>query len=191
MNDPIRRSVIQIFAPASEHGRAGVEELQQQTVSLLSFKTMPKAIFDTQLGFSMLARYGEEAPVALENSELRIERHLTTLLALPGSGEGAPPPSLRLIQAPVFHGYSFSAWVEFEESPGIEALESGLASAGIEVRGADFEPPNNVGQAGQSGIAVGAVVPDRNEADAVWFWLVADNLRIAAENAVAVARQIA
>ena len=45
--DPAR-AVVQIFAPASEHGTAGVEELQQQTVSLLSFKTLPQAIFDTQ-----------------------------------------------------------------------------------------------------------------------------------------------
>ena len=140
--------MIQIFAPASEHGTAGVEELQQQTISLLSFKSLPRAVFDAQLAFNLLARYGEEAPAALEDAELRIERHLATLLALPGEGEGAPMPSLRLIQAPVFHGYSFSAWVEFEANPGIEALESGLATGSIEVRGADFEAPTNVGQAG-------------------------------------------
>ena len=189
-NDPIRRSIIQIAAPASERGADAVEELQQQTVNLLSFKPLPRAIFDTQLGFSMLARYGEEAPVPLEESELRIERHLATLLALPGDGEGAPMPSLRLIQAPVFHGYSISAWVEFESNPGVEALESTLATDKIEVRGGDFEPPTNIGQAGQGGIAVGAIVPDRNAADACWFWIVADNLRLMAENAVAVATGI-
>ncbi len=191
MHDPVRRAVITIFAPASEHGAGGVEELQQQTVSLLSFKSLPRAIFDTQLSFNLLARYGEEAPVALEESEQRIERHLATLLAMPGEGEGAPMPSLRLIQAPVFHGYSFCAWVEFEGNPGVEALESGLALDSIEVRGADVEPPTNVGHAGQSGIAVGAIAPDRNQPEACWFWLVADNLRLAAENAVAVARQLA
>ena len=125
-HDPIRQSVIQIFAPASEHGRAGVEELQQQTVSLLSFKNMARGVFDTQLSFNMLSRYGEEAPVSLEDTELRIERHLATLLALPGEGQDAPMPSLRLIQAPVFHGYSFSAWVEFETNPGVEPLEASL-----------------------------------------------------------------
>ncbi|HLI84578.1 MAG TPA: Asd/ArgC dimerization domain-containing protein [Bryobacteraceae bacterium] len=189
MHDPVRRSVIQIFAPASEHGVAGVEELQNQTVSLLSFKSLPRAVFDTQLGFNLLARYGEEAPVSLEESELRIERHLATLLSLPGEGEGAPMPSLRLIQAPVFHGYSFSAWVQFESNPGLEAIESGLASGSIEVRGVEFEPPTNVGQAGQGGITVGAIAPDRNDPEACWFWLVADNLRVMAENAVAAARE--
>jgi aspartate-semialdehyde dehydrogenase len=189
-HDPIHRSVIQIFAPATEHGAAGVEELQQQTVSLLSFKNLPKTVFDTQLSFNLLARYGDDAPHSLEESELRIERHLATLLALPGEGEGAPMPSLRLIQAPVFHGYSFSAWVEFESNPGLEALENTLAFGSIDLRGADFEPPTNVGQAGQGGIAVGGIAPDRNEAEAFWFWMVADNLRLTADNAIAVAREL-
>jgi len=188
--EPIRRSVIQILAPASEHGAGGVEELQQQTISLLSFKNMPRAVFDAQLAFNLLARYGEEAPAALEDAELRIERHLATLLALPGDDEGAPMPSLHLVQAPVFHGYSFSAWVEFEEAPEMEVLESALVAGSIEVHGPDVEAPTNVGQAGQGGIAVGGIGPDRNHADAWWFWMVADNLRLAAENAVAVARQI-
>ena len=186
----IRRAVIQVFAPASEHGVKGVEELQQQTVSLLSFKPLPTAVFDSQASFNLLAQYGEEAPAPLEEIELRIERHLATLLNLPGAGEGVPLPSLRVVQAPVFHGYSFSAWVEFEDSLEVETIESGLAAANIEVRSGEFEPPNNVGQAGQSGIAVGAIAPDRNVADAAWFWVVADNLRLSAENAIAVAREL-
>lgn len=189
-NDPIRASIIHIFAPASEHGTSAVQELQQQTVSLLSFKSLPKAIFDTQLAFSMLARYGEEASAKLEDIELRIERHLATLLDLPGDGESVPMPSLRLIQAPVFHGYSFSAWVDFESFPGVEAIESSLPNELIDLRGSDLEPPNNVGQAGQGGISIGAIQPDRNQAEACWFWFVADNLRVAAENAVAVVREL-
>jgi len=72
----------------------------------------------------------------------------------------------------------------------MEARENGLATDGIEVRGGDFEPPSNVGQAGQGGIAVGAITPDRNRVDAAWLWFVADNVRLAAENAVAVAREL-
>jgi len=47
-----------------------------------------------------------------------------------------------------------------------------------------------LGIAGQSGVAVGAVAMDRNAPQACWIWLVADNLRLAAENAVAVGSQL-
>ena len=101
-----------------------------------------------------------------------------------------PMPSIRLIQAPVFHGYSFSAWVEFAANPGVETLEGGLADESIDVRGAEFEPPTNFSQAGQGGICLGAIALDGNHPEACWFWFVADNLRLAAENAVAVAREL-
>src|SRR5947207_15795351 len=121
-----------MFAPASEQGAAGIEELQQQTVSLLSFKSMPRAVFDSQAGFNVLARYGEEAPASLEQSELRIERHLASLLASE-EADTVPMPSLRLIQAPVFHGYGFSAWVEFHDTPEPENLEQSRAAGAIEI----------------------------------------------------------
>ena len=51
----------------------------------------------------------------LEDFELRTERHMATLLS---AASRAPIPSIRLIQAPVFHGHTISLWVEFEENPG-------------------------------------------------------------------------
>jgi aspartate-semialdehyde dehydrogenase len=181
----VRRSVVAAFEPASERGQAGIDELQQQTVGLLSFKKLSKDVFDAQAAFNLLAQYGEEAPVTLGDVELKIDRHLASLLSTAG---GVPMPSLRLVQAPVFHGYSFSVWVEFEEIAKSEALIAALASPQIEVRAAGVESPSNVGAAGQSGITVGAISPDRNHPRACWFWMVADNLRLVAENALEVAR---
>ncbi|MBV9769528.1 MAG: hypothetical protein JOZ32_08160 [Bryobacterales bacterium] len=181
----IRRSVVEVFEPASERGRAGIDELQKQTVSLLSFKPLPKDVFDAQLSFSMLSQYGSESPYSLEEIELKVDRHLASLLA----ASGAPMPSLRLIQAPVFHGYSISAWVEFEQNPGMDGIFQALASSDIDVRTKDHEPPTNVGVAGQGGITVGSIAQDRNQPRAWWFWAAADNLRLAAENAVEVVRE--
>jgi aspartate-semialdehyde dehydrogenase len=186
----VRRSLVQVFVPASERGTPGLEELQQQGLNLFAFKPLPKVVFDTQIAFNMLARYGEESKVALEETELRIERHLATLLSFSGAGAGVPMPSIKLAQAPVFHGYSFSLWVEFERNPGAAALEKALAGPGIDVRDASLEPPTNVGQAGQGGISVGAISVDRNCAQACWLWMVADNLRLAAENALELAREL-
>lgn len=183
----IRGSTAHIFEPASERGLKGLEELRQQCVSLLSFQPMKKDVFDAQLGFNMLAKYGSQAPQALEPIELRIERHLASLLANRGA---VPMPSLRLIQAPVFHGYGISVHVEFEKRPDRISLEAALVSPEVDVRGEDVEAPDNVGMAGQGGIAVGAVSIDRNNPKAAWFWVVADNFRLMAENALAVAQPL-
>jgi aspartate-semialdehyde dehydrogenase len=183
----LRRALAHVFEPASERGVAALEELQKQTVSLLSFKGQPKEIFDAQLAFNLLARYGEEAPVALDDSETRIERHLATLLALSGGGV---LPSLRLIQAPVFHGYSISLWAEFESNPGVAAIEQALAADWVDVRGSGTEPPDVVGMAGQNGVAVGNISTDRNNPQAAWLWIVADNFRLRAENALALAQEL-
>jgi aspartate-semialdehyde dehydrogenase len=180
----IRRSIVHVFEPASERGQRGIDELQQQTIAILSLKKLPTEVFDAQLGFNLLARYGEEALEPFDTIEQRLERDLASLLA---AHVGIPMPSLRLIQAPVFHGHSFSVWVEFEENPGPVALSKALEDSGIDVRSDD--PPNNVGIAGHSGISVGAISADRNQARACWLWMTADNLRLAAENAVAVAKE--
>jgi aspartate-semialdehyde dehydrogenase len=185
---PIRRAIAHVFEPASERGQGGIEELQKQSVGLLTFQKLPKRVYDEQVAFNLLARYGAGATLSMESIETRIERHLATLLARNG---GIHMPSIRLIQAPVFHGHSVSLWVEFETNPGVAALERALASAHIDVWGADVEAPHVVGMAGQSGIAVGAIAADRNDARAAWFWVAADNVRIAAENAVAVALPLA
>jgi aspartate-semialdehyde dehydrogenase len=181
---PLRRSLVHVLEPASERGQKGLDELQQQTTAVLTFHKLKKDVFDAQLAFNILARYGEEALEPLELVEQRIERHLASLLSAYPS---IPMPSLRLVQAPVFHGHSFSVWVEFEENPGVAALSSALSSAGLDVR--PDEPPTNVGTAGQSGVSIGGIAVDPNQARACWLWMVADNLRLTAENALAVAKE--
>jgi aspartate-semialdehyde dehydrogenase len=183
---PIRHSVIQIFEPASERGQAGMNELQQQTTGLLSFQTLNKAIFDAQIGFNLLPRYGEDAPERLQDVEARIERHTASLLG----GYGVPIPSIRLIQAPVFHGYSFSFWIDFESRPSATQLAEALASTHIEIRDADLDPPTNVGTVGQEGISAGVIEEDRNHPQAIWMWVAADNFRLLVDGAVAVAVEL-
>jgi aspartate-semialdehyde dehydrogenase len=181
----IKSSIVHVFEPASERGQQGIEELRKQTVGVLSFQKLDQTVFDTQLAFNMLAQYGEEATEPLEGIEERIERDSASLLA---AWPGLPMPSIRLIQAPVFHGYSFSVWVEFDGDVDTGAIAKGLEQFGIDVR--PDEPPANAQIAGQSGLSVGAIRMDRNHPRAVWLWLVVDNLRLSAENAVAVAKEL-
>ena len=180
----LRSAVINILEPASERGKSGISELHNQTTNLLAFKTLPKEVFDAQLSFNLLPQYGADAPLQLSTAEHRIERDLATLLSRLPNRAGIPMPSIRLVQAPVFHGYSLSVWIEFETDVNAEDLGESLATAQIEVRTPDQEVPTNVGAAAQSGLAVGDVRVDRNNPRAAWIWIAMDNLRVTADAAV-------
>ena len=77
---PMRRSLIHIFEPASEHGQRehrGIAATERR--ALLSFQKLKTDLFDAQLSFNLLARLGEEALESLELIELRAERHLASI----------------------------------------------------------------------------------------------------------------
>ena len=179
----LRRAVITVFEPVSTHGQPGVDELHKQMVALLGFQELPQTVFDTQVAFNLLPRYGDKAEAPLSHTEDRIERHLATLIA----ARAVPLPSLRLLHAPVFHGYCASLWIELEARPAVSELERHLTAEGVDLRTADLEPPSNTGVAGHGGITVGDITPDRNDPRGLWVWLAADNLRLTAENAVLIA----
>ncbi|MEP7364410.1 MAG: Asd/ArgC dimerization domain-containing protein [Acidobacteriota bacterium] len=183
----LRRSVVTAFEPASERGMAGIEELQQQTVALLSFKQQNKAIYDEQLAFNVLARFGDEAPLSLQSIQEGIESHLVSLLSPTPT---VPMPNLRLLQTAVMHGTTASLWVLFAERPDLGAIEAALNHDPFDFRGEGTTQPNPVGMASQTGISAGALEADRNEARAVWVHAAADNFRIVSQNAISVATGI-
>jgi len=184
---PIRRAVATIFEPASTSGRRAIDELQRQAVGLFTFKPLPKDVFGEQVAFNLVVRPTEESTIGWAGREKRIERDLASLLALDGA---VPMPSLRLVQAPVFHGYAMSLWVEFTTAAKVTGLLEHLRGEGVDLRMEDLDPPNNVNMAGQSGYAVGAVEVDHNDSRACWFWLAADNHQLLAEVAVDVVAEL-
>src|SRR5712675_1391451 len=107
----IRSAVATVFEPASQEGQKGMDELHQQTVNLLSFQPLPKDVFDAQVAFNMVARYGQKSEPSLDSIESRILRHYRKI-----AGDAATQPSLLLVQAPTFHGYAFSLFVEMESA---------------------------------------------------------------------------
>jgi aspartate-semialdehyde dehydrogenase len=186
-SQPVRRAVATIFEPASMSGLRAINELQRQAIGLFTFKPLPKDVFGEQLAFNLVARPGEESTIGWAGREKRIERDLASLLAVDGV---VPMPSLRLVQAPVFHGYAVSLWVEFANAVKITSLLDHLRDEGIDLRTDELDPPNNVNMAGQSGYAAGSVEVDHNDSRACWFWLAADNHQLAAELAVDVVREL-
>ena len=174
----IRRVVTTIFEPASEHGQRGMDELHQQTVNLLSFQPLPKDVFDAQVAFNMLERYGPKSQLSLDSVESRVLRHYRII-----AGPDAPQPSLMLLQAPIFHGYALSVFMEMERPAAVEELSQALKGDHVTIAASAEESPSNVSAAGQADILL-AVKRDPAQANGVWLWATGDNLRISALTAV-------
>ena len=181
----LRSVVCSAFEPASERGRRGMDELHGQTVNLLSFQQLPKEVFDAQLAFNLLSRYGEKSMPALESVERRILSHLEKIT------EGrAVLPALALAQAPIFHGYVFSLYLEFEQAATAAGLAQALSGEHVSVARLPEDSPSNVSAAGQNELLV-EIRRDARHERGFWVWAAADNLRIAALTAVDCAAALA
>jgi aspartate-semialdehyde dehydrogenase len=175
----MRGAVATIFEPASERGQKGMDELHQQTVNLLSFQTLPKDIFDTQVAFNMVGRYGSKSQLSLDLLEARIRRHYQKL-----AGSAATEPALMALQPPVFHGHSLAIFLEMAQSIDSEQLAEALSGEHVTIAGPDDDSqPSNVNTAGQGDILV-SLKRESSRPNSIWLWAAADNLRVAAITAV-------
>jgi aspartate-semialdehyde dehydrogenase len=172
----LARIVATILEPASEYGQKGMDELHEQTVNLLSFQELPKNVFDVQVAFNVVGRYGPRSPHSLDAVAQGILNHYRRLVP------DAIEPALRILQAPVFHGHAFSIYLEMENTVAIKDLSDALVGEHVVVTAAE-DTPNNVSAAGQGDILI-ALTSDAHHKNVVWLWAVIDNLRVAALNAV-------
>ncbi|HML18541.1 MAG TPA: Asd/ArgC dimerization domain-containing protein [Bryobacteraceae bacterium] len=180
-----QRLSVLLFPPVSERGQAGIEELESQTASLLSFREIARPVFDAQVAFNLLTRYGEGSTTNLRDIRDGIAREVARYLA-----GRAPAPAIQLVQAPVFYGYAFAAYAEMASPVAPADIEEALAKLGVKIAGPGDIPPTNVSAAGETEIQIARIEPDPNIASGVWIWGVADNLRLAATNAVRVAEEL-
>jgi aspartate-semialdehyde dehydrogenase len=181
----VKRAVATVFEPASEHGQKGMDELHEQTVNLLSFQQMPKKIFDSQVAFNMVARYGEHSVPSLASLESRVRKHYQRIV-----GKHAPVPSLLLVQAPIFHGHAFAIHIELDQVADLENISRALAGEHVNLTHGAEDAPTNVNAAGQNDVQV-SIAADASQPNGFWLWAASDNLRIAAANAVECAEAMA
>jgi aspartate-semialdehyde dehydrogenase len=180
-----QRVVLLLFPPVSERGQAGVDELESQSANLLSFHEISQTVFDAQVAFNLLASYGESSKPQLAEMRGTIARDVAQYLA-----GRAPIPAIQLVQAPVFYGYAFSAFAEFASPVKPEQLRAAFANLGVEIGAPDDPLPTNVSVAGESEIHLARIEVDPGIAGGMWLWGAADNLRLAATNAVRIAEEL-
>lgn len=179
-------AVANIFSSASQHGLGGIEELQKQAVNLLSFQKMPRAVFGAQLAFNMLPRLAGTGSAALGGVEDRVRAELSRCLA-----GRAPVPALRFFQAPVFYSMAISLYVGTKEAITARAAAQALAGEPLRLRGTSEPPASQAEVTGSAEILLDSIVASPGRERGLWIWAAADDLRLAAQNAVQIAEQFA
>ncbi len=182
---PVKAAAATVLEPASEFGRAAMDELHQQTINLLSFQTLPRDFYDAQAAYNLLAGMGESTKVNLAAAEARIRRHYQAM-----SQGRWPTLAIQLVQAPVFHGHTFSIFVELERPVEVSTLEEALSGERVDLVLEDTDSPSNLAATGQNDVLVRLrpEIPARGTAvSRLWLWAASDNLRMNAQNAIACA----
>ena len=177
------------FQPVSESGRGGIEELESQTGQLLLFQSVGKTVFDAQVAFNLLDRFGTAASQKLAEVRERVRMEARVLL------DGADVvPAVQVVHAPVFYGTAFAASAAFEPLAAglnLEKIEAACKSAGFVIATGSEDAPSNVSVAGEKSIHLAAPERDSGRRDIWWFWGAADNIRLPAANAVRLAEKLA
>ncbi len=174
---PVEICTATVIQPASEFEQAGVEELAQQTISVLNIHTVPKQVFGRQLAFNLY-------PAPEHNEELIIAQ-LRKLID--------PETQLALLvtQGTIFHGHTFSLFVRTRDEVDRDRLIATLrANRAIAFPEGDQEL-GTIEAAGRDEVLIAEVRPDPSIAGGFWVWAVCDNLRrSSALNAVLIAEQV-
>ncbi len=180
-----QRLVLVFFQPVSERGQSGVDELEGQTINLLSFRPISQEVFGAQVAFNLLGSYGEASEPSLAAMRAALAQDVARYLA-----GRAPVPAIQLIHAPVFYSYAFTAYAELPSARDPRELEAAAAAAGIKVQGAGESAPSNLSVTGQAQPALARIERDPCCPAGYWLWGAGDNLRLAAANAVAIAERL-
>jgi len=91
---------------------------------------------------------------------------------------------------PVFHSLAVSLYVETDPPAAPEKVGVALMGERIELRRHAHDSPTPVEVAGSDQILVDSLTADPDHPGGMWIWAVADNLRLAAVNAVEIAESL-
>jgi aspartate-semialdehyde dehydrogenase len=181
----VLRLVVICFQAVSEAGRAGIEELESQTGQLLSFQGMGQPVFDTQVAFNLLDRFGPGSKQKLNFVRERLRAETKACV-----GKKSVMPAVQVIHAPVFYGTAFSACAELVPGTKVEQVIAACEDAGFAILADGQAGPSNVSVAGEKVAHLARPEEDPTRPGAWWFWGAADNIRMPAANAVKLAEML-
>ncbi|MGZ8867724.1 MAG: Asd/ArgC dimerization domain-containing protein [Thermoanaerobaculia bacterium] len=174
---PVVSCTAAVIQPASEFDKEGIEELAQQTISVLNIQRVPQTVFDRQAAFNLY-------PAPIRNEELIVGQIRSVL-------DSRVELALFVTQGTVFHSHTFSLFVKtrqaLQQQQVVDALRRNQALAFAE----GDQQFGTIDAAGRDEVLIAEVRPDPSIEGGFWVWAVCDNLRrSAALNAVLVAEKV-
>jgi aspartate-semialdehyde dehydrogenase len=173
------------FRPVSEAGRPGIEELESQTTQLLSFQSTGQPVFDTQVAFNLVDRFGPASRENLQSVRARIRSEAAIALA-----RKSVELRIQVLHAPVFYGYTFAAIAELNSESSKDSLVEICRKAGFTLESDPNSPLGNLNASGDSAIHLALPESDPAQTGAWWFWGAADNVRVPAATAIKLAEKL-
>jgi aspartate-semialdehyde dehydrogenase len=178
---PLKRVVTSTYQSASGGGRAAMDELRDQTIDLLNFRSPKVEHFSRRLAFDVLPQidsFAEDGFTLEEHKMIDETRKILDTSEL--------PVCATCVRVPVFVGHALSLNIEFELPFELDALAAALdAQHGLTFQSAPEDFPTAADVTGSDDVMVGRVRRDPSVPNGVVMWVVADNLRKgAATNAV-------
>ena len=157
-----RLAVATVLQPVSVHGKPGLDEMFEQTRSILSFDDKPpRQVFPIQIVFNIV-------PPA--SPQKHLESQLQTVLGR------ELPVSIHLVQAGVFHSFSTTLYLELAEDPGLEAVRRALCEHPMNEVAEEPEVLGPIDAAARDEVLIGNVEPVAGGAGRYRLWAVMDNL---------------
>ena len=181
----ITRLVCSTFEPVSTAGRAGIDELQRQTVELMNGRSTENEFFPQRIAFNVLPHIGELLAGGTSRGEAQVAAAVRRLLE-----DSALPVSITRAYVPVFYGAALSVSVETVQKLTATEARAALRNApGILLQddAATAQYPTCVEAVGQDAALVGRIREDEG-LNVIDLWIGLDNVRKgAAVNAVQIA----
>ncbi len=162
----ISRVNLVFLQSAETRGKAAIDELAAQTISLLNAREASVTIYPQQIAFNMIPAAGmkyldADLPLLLGNSDI-VCIH-------------------QVIDVAAFHGFCASVQLEFIDNVAIEDVKGVLAEIGqVSLNEADSSPISDCNQS--FSCVINHLEQAQNQSYNVHFWMIADPMRYGLAN---------
>ncbi|HMU90516.1 MAG TPA: aspartate-semialdehyde dehydrogenase [Pseudomonadales bacterium] len=183
----ITRINVATYQAVSGTGREAINELREQTGSLLAGKPAEARVYPRQIAFNVLPHIDQFQENGYTKEEMKMVWETHKIL-----GDASIAVNPTCVRVPVFHGHSEAVHIETRDKITAERARALLAVAPgvvlLDERAPGGYPTPALDAAGQDPVFVGRIREDISHPHGLDLWVVSDNLRKgAALNSVQIA----